>query len=347
MTSAERMKALLEGRRPDRIPFNPFATGFCARTVGIEIVEMYRDPLKSFQAQLMTREMFGYDANPVYSYASQGGWELGGEIEFPTGRFAQAPVVSRFPIKAMVDIEKLEIPDVSQAGALPLMMEFSKLQRDHGMGTTVYYGTPFKIAANSMEWSLIARLMLKEPATLHRLLRKTTEFCIKVISSWVDVFGAEKVAYMDGAPTEANQLISPKQFETFSLPYIIEVHENALAMGVKRFSTHVCGEHNLNLEYWQKVPMGEQGIMSFGHEVDLEDAKRMFGKKCIIGGNVEPSKVLLGTGREVYELSREAIIKGKGSSRGYIFMPGCGLAPDTPPYNVYMMSKALEDFGYY
>ncbi|OPY74245.1 MAG: methylcobalamin:coenzyme M methyltransferase [Syntrophorhabdus sp. PtaU1.Bin058] len=346
MTSAERMKALFEGRRPDRVPFNPFAIGFCAGIVGFEIADMYSDPRKSFEAQLMTRELYGYDANPVYAYASQGGWELGGEIKFPTGN-AQAPVVSNAPVKTIEDIERLEMPDVSQAGALPLMMEFARLQSDKGMASALYFGTPFKLAANAMELPRMARLMIKEPNYVHKLVRKTTDFTIKAISYWIEVFGAEKVIYMDGAPTEANQIMSAKQFETFSLPYIIEVHERALFMGVKRFSTHVCGEQNLNLELWQKVPMGDAGIMSFGHEVDLNKVKRMFGDRCIIAGNVEPSRIQLGSPSEVYELCKKAIIDGKDSPRGYIFMPGCELPPDAPPYNIYTMKKAVDDFGSY
>ena len=347
MTSAERMGALFSGKRPDRVPFNPFAYGFCARTVGCDIGEVYSNPGKSFEAQLMTREMYGYDANPVYSYASQGGWELGGEIQFPSGQYSQAPVVSRLPINSVADVERLEVGDVSQAGAVPLMMALAKLQQEHGMGITVQCDTPFKIAVNAMEWSKMARLMLKEPAYAHLYLRKTTAFCIKLVELWVSVFGPEKVMCTGGAPTESNVLISPKQFEVFSLPYIIELHEKAFAMGVKRFSEHVCGEHNLNLEYWQQVPMGDHGIMSFGHEVDLDKAKKMFGEKCIIAGNMEPAKLQLGTPKEVYELCKQTIVKGKDAPMGYIFMTGCELAPDTPPYNVYVMKKAVEEFGYY
>ena len=347
MTSAERMTALFSGKRPDRVPFNPFAIGFCARTVGFEIADMYSNARKSLEAQLMARELYGYDANPVYAYASQGAWELGGEIRFPSGHVSQAPVNATVPIKTVEDIEKLETPDVKQAGALPIMMEFAKLQRDKGMASALYFGTPFKLAANAMELSRMARLMLKEPGYAHMLIRKTTDFTIKAISYWVEVFGPEKIVYMDGAPTEANQVISARQFETFSLPYVIEVHERALAMGIKRFSTHVCGEQNLNLEHWQKVPMGDAGIMSFGHEVDLGKAKAMFGERCIIAGNIEPSRIQLGSASEVYELCKEAIMKGKDSPKGYVFMPGCELPPDTPPYNVYVMKKAVEDFGYY
>ncbi len=52
-------------------------------------------------------------------------------------------------------------------------------------------------------------------------------------------------------------------------------------------------------------------------------------------------------GDQIYELCKQAILKGKDSPRGYILMSGCELAPDTPPYNLYVMKKAVEDFAYY
>lgn len=347
MGSVERMRCLMNGGRPDRVPFNPFAFGFCARVVGFSIGHLYSDPNKSFAAQFMTKELYGSDANPIYAYASQGGWELGGEIKFPSGPQEQAPVVSSYPVQSIEDIEKVDIQDVSKAGAVPLMMEFSTLQRAHGLPATISCGTPFKIAANSMELSRFCRLILKEPAYTHKLLRKATDFCLKVMAHWVEVFGAENVLCMDAAPTESNQVISPKVFETFALPYTVELHEKTLAIGPRMFTTHVCGEQNLNLKYWQKVPMGNPGVMSFGHEVDLDRLKKMFGDKCVIAGNVEPARIQFGTPAEVYQLCKQAILKGKDSPKGYIFMPGCDLAPDTPPYNVYTMKKAVEDFGRY
>jgi uroporphyrinogen decarboxylase len=167
------------------------------------------------------------------------------------------------------------------------------------------------------------------------------------MSYWVEVFGPENILCMDAAPTESNQVISPKVFETFALPYTFELHEKTLAMGARMFTTHVCGDQDLNLEYWQQIPMGNPGVMSFGHEVDLDKLKRMFGERCVIAGNVEPARIQFGTAAEVYELCRHAILKGKDSPRGYILMSGCELAPDTPPYNLYVMKKTVEDFGYY
>ena len=126
LTRAERLNALLEGRPLDRVPFFSFALGFCARNVGSHVADIYRDPEKSFQAQEWTREQYGYDSDPFYGYASYGGWEFGGEINYPDGEFEQAPSHGRFAVEVEGDVDKLSLPDVRTAGMLPLAMTFSQ-----------------------------------------------------------------------------------------------------------------------------------------------------------------------------------------------------------------------------
>ena len=39
--------------------------------------------------------------------------------------------------------------------------------------------------------------------------------------------------------------------------------------------------------------------------------------------------------------------KGKKHKSGFDLTTGCELPPQSPPYNVWMMAKAVNDFGYY
>ena len=53
MTGPERMQALLTpGMRPDRVPFIPFIFGFTTKNCGWDKADVYRDPVKSFVAQM-------------------------------------------------------------------------------------------------------------------------------------------------------------------------------------------------------------------------------------------------------------------------------------------------------
>jgi len=348
MTPAERMRALLGGQPIDRVPLFLAARGFCARNVGYPISAMYSDPEKSFWAKVWTQEQYGYDGYPVYSaYICFGAWEFGGEVDFPRGEYEQAPKVIRFPVNSEEDVDKLKVPDVKTAGAIPINMQFCKLQEKHGIRRTVGIGSPFNMAGGICGMERLGRWMIKKPELVHRILRKVTDFCVQVVQYSVDTFGAENIELREASPLESNQVISPQQFEEFALPYTREVHEKVLAMGVKHIFSHICGEQNLNLPYLARIPFGDRAILSFGHEVDLATAIKYFGDTSIIAGNVEPAVIQSGTPQQVYELSKQAIEKAKYAPRGFILMPGCELPPMAPPYNVYMMKKAINDFGWY
>jgi uroporphyrinogen decarboxylase len=95
---------------------------------------------------------------------------------------------------------------------------------------------------------------------------------------------------------------------------------------------------------WRDIPMGSPGILSFGHEVDIETAVKFFGDQCIIAGNIEPAVIHLGQPEEVYRLSMAALAQGRRAPRGYILMPGCGIPPNVPADNLLMLRQAVSDF---
>ena len=109
---------------------------------------------------------------------------------------------------------------------------------------------------------------------------------------------------------------------------------------------HICGEHNENLPYWAQIPMGDPGIVSFGHEVDLEKAAEYFPND-IIYGNLEPAIIQSGTPEQVYEAAKVVIEKGKKAPGGFILAPGCEMPPRAAPENVMAMTRAVNDFGWY
>jgi len=338
---------LLLGQRPDRVPLYHFILGFAARNVGYPISSMYSDSEKSFMAQLWTFEQYGIDGGPDFGYASYGGWKFGEEIKLPQNGWEQAPLHGSFVVQSEEDIDKLRLPDVKKSGMLPLAMEFSKLQDKYGTPISIVLGGNFTIGGNICPVETLSRWTLKKPEAAHRLLRLATDHIIEVVQYWADTFGAERVTPNILEPLASNQIISPKQFEVFVLPYLKDASEKMLSMGIKHIYYHICGEQNLNLPYWAQIPMGDPGIVSVGHQVDLTTAIEYFGDRYIIVGNVDPTIIQNGTPQQVYELCKQCIEKGKHAPRGYMLMSGCEVPPMSPPYNLYMMKKAVEDFGWY
>lgn len=346
MSPQERLRALLRGEPIDRVPFFLMGRGFCSECVGYEIAEMYNDPEKSFLAQQRTSEMYGIEDMPRFIYAGLA-MEFGGEIEYPRGNYSQAPTVTRYPVNSEQDVLNLELPDINDTRFLPLMMTFSQIAERHHMPIIVHAGSPLTGAAQLCETELLMRWMGKKPEIVHELLRLITDYFLEVVKYWIETFGPEDLIVLNASPVESNQLISPRFFEEFAFPYIMELHQKTLAAGVRHFYCHICGEQNLNLPYWAEVPMGERSIISVGHEMDIENIIQNFGENCIVAGNVDPSVIQWGTTEQIYELTRQCIEKGKNAPGGYMLMPGCELPPKAYPYNVYMMKKAIDRFGSY
>ncbi len=351
MTNRERVEALLNHEIPDRIPIYPFGGSFSMLYGGRTLAELFNHPELSLDSQLKAANDFDWVFVPDITYAAFGGWEFGGEIKWPEKEFDQAPAVTRYPASTVEEVMNLEIPDISKAGIIPLQKQFfdlslQKSAENKPWDVVVQLEGTFTLASNIVGADLFMRWVIKNPEIVHRLMRLASDFEIEMAKYWRDQYGTEGVLLWGGEPVGSNQVISPKVFETFILPYRKEVHEKVLDMGYKTIFMHICGEHNGNLPFWAQIPMGDPGILSFGHEVDLNKAAEYFPKD-IIAGNLNPTIIQESTPEEVYEASRDVIEKYKNLPGGFMFAPGCELPPMAPVDNVRAMTRAVDDFGYY
>jgi uroporphyrinogen decarboxylase len=254
-------------------------------------------------------------------------------------------------VESEEDALNLEVPDVANSGIVPVVTEFNKLavqKRLDGehFDLMVPLGGPFTFAGNICGVERFLKWVMKRPETAHHLLRLSTDYSLGLFQYWKDMFGTEGLLPFIGEPSASNQLIAPKQFEEFVLPYLKELHEKVLSMGYRHIYCHICGEANGNLPFWSQVPMGDPGIVSIGHEIDILTAAEYFPEDIIMG-NLETTIIHTGTPHEVYEASKVIIEKGKKCPGGFAFSPGCELPPMAPPLNVWMMTKAANDAGWF
>jgi uroporphyrinogen decarboxylase len=342
-------KRLLAGERIDRplVWLYGGVPSFAVRNVGYDPVVAYNNPEKAFDAQIKTIAMYGSDGIPrmCVGGASDVTWAFGGDIKWPTGEHDMSPVAVRNPVNSENEAMTVKLPaDIASAGPMPLYLTMARSQNDNDLPVFPFITSPIEGARSLCGPELLMRWMVRKPALAHRMLRLATDYSVAVVRHFAEAFPPENQLILVAAPTASNQMISPKFFEAYVLPYQYELHTETLACGLGHIFCHICGDHNKNLTMWQQIPMGDPGIVSFGHEVDLSDAVARFGDKCIIAGNVEPAVIHLGPAREVYRLSREALEKGQKAPRGFILMPGCGIPPQVPPYHLYMLKKALTDW---
>ena len=350
MTAQERMDALFNYKKPDRVPLgNQFMSlGFNTVNLGYRIAEAYDDPEKSFHAFLKTTEQYGWDQIlQIFRHTILGALDFGGEVRLPKGKYEGALVVVSDPVKTEKDIESLQMPDPKIAGDIPKAMQFAELQEAYGIPVSFFSRSPFTLAANICGLELFLKWTIKRPELCERLMKMAMDHIFNVLGYWVERFGAGKIFAWLSSPSESNQLISPKLFERFALPYHEAYHKRLRSLGIKRFGFHICGDQNLNLPHLAEASLwGHPSVLSFGHEVDLEEAAKYFPEDIILG-NIEPSVIQMGTPKAIYELCRIAIEKGKRAPGGYILGPGCDIPPMAPPENLHAITKAVNDFGWY
>ena len=261
-------------------------------------------------------------------------------------------MVSKYAAETPEEVMALKAPDIKDVACFtPEMMDLYKLscQDDDG-------NKPFNLmfwaigvmnqAAGIAGYDRLCKWMLQKPEVAHRLIRLATDYQVETAQYHKEIFGVDGLLPTGANAAASNQLISPKQFEQFALPYLKEAQEKVLAMGYKHMRQHFCGDHNLNLPYWQQIPMGDPGIIYIANEVDLETAAKYFPND-IIQGNLDTTIIQNGTPEEVYQAARKVIEKGKSLTTGFILAPACGSPPYAPAENIRAITRALNDFGWY
>jgi uroporphyrinogen decarboxylase len=345
----KKFRELLSGRKTAR----PLcwlwgaAPSFAVQNAGYPAAAAYNDPQKSFEAQIETIVQFGEDGIPRMAVggASDVTWAFGGKLKWPADEYSMAPTATRHPVNSEAEVERLTMPDdIAAAGPLPLYLDFARRCHANELPVFPFITSPIEGARSLCGPELLMRWMIKKPELAHRLLRLATEYSVAVVRLFAATFPPKNILTYLAAPTASNQMLSPRFFEKFVLPYQKELHEIILQTGIKHIYCHICGEQNRNLPMWADIPMGNPGIVSFGHEVAIETAVKFFGNSCIIAGNIEPAIIHLGQPDEVYRLSIAALAQGSRSPRGYILMPGCGIPPNVPTDNLLMLKKAAADF---
>ncbi len=348
MTSQERVDALFSGQRPDRVPLGMITVGFPARNAGLSITDAYAKPDKFFAAAQWTAEQFGWDPFPQTArHTVTAATDLGGRVRLPAGEFDGALIIEKHPISSPEEVENVQVPDPLSVPDVALSLEFAKLQEAAGVPVSFITRSPLTMAGNICGLDNFCRWMLKAPEACFRLMDIALEHIGNVLTLWVETFGPERLMAFMSSPSESNQVISPKWFEKFALPYHEKFHAKLAELGVKRFCFHICGEQNKNLPMLSELSCWTHpSVMSIGHEVDIEVAAQAFPQD-IIYGNVEPAIIQMGSPQQVYELSREAIAKGKDLPGGFVLSAGCELPPNAPSANLYAMTKAVNDLGWY
>jgi len=143
--------------------------------------------------------------------------------------------------------------------------------------------------------------------------------------------------------------LSKSQYDEFVLPYekkVIEEIKNDYAIPVY---THTCGKIGDRLD--QMLETGTNGIDTLDPpplgNVELSEAKKILAGRAFIKGNIDPVNILLQGDENAIITSVQETIKTGAAGGGYILSTACSVSPHTPPENIQLLSKIVEQYGEY
>jgi uroporphyrinogen decarboxylase len=345
MTTTERLSALKNGEKPDRVPFFSSVGGYAARISGLSLKEYYTNVEACLEAQLWARELHGYDDTPGFGWGDWGGWEFGGVLQFPETDEGWTPRTLHPPVQKPSDVDRLAIPDPRKTGLLKLARDFNRLLTARGYSAKIKLGSPTTLVASMIGPSRLMTWFIREPEAVRTAYDKAVALIIRAAEATLADFGPNCSAGIS-APLDSNELIGPRIFETFAWPPLKRICDWLTDRHVTRLHIHLCGDHRLNLPAWTALPWPRRTSVSIGR-MDMEKAALAFGDDFIITGNL--STTLLATGRpdEVLAAAGKCIEIGKHFPGGYALMPECEMPVFTPPINILAMLKATRIYGQY
>jgi uroporphyrinogen decarboxylase len=330
MTGRERIFAALDGMRPDRTPWVPFAGVHGGKLCGFTAREVSTDLTKLEKALEQVNRLYVPDGQPVMFDLQIEAEILGCQLVWSEDA---PPSVNTHPLKDTTEIPA-RIPQPDE-GRLPMELEAIRFARKKFPDTAIYAvcAGPFTLAGHLRGTDVFMDMAL-DPDYVEELLAYTTKV-VKAVSGYLIDAGADVVAVTDPLVSQ----ISPDFFEDFMDGPFTEIFDSIRARKA-RSAFFVCGNATRSIE-----PMcnTHPDAISIDENVNLPAAKVITDKHnvCICGNIPLTSVMLFGTQQDnaKYILDMEESID---ASHLYIASPGCDMPYDIPVENTIAAEQAVH-----
>ncbi|MGD1074542.1 MAG: uroporphyrinogen decarboxylase family protein [Thermodesulfovibrionales bacterium] len=333
LTPRERVLKFLNGEKVDRPPIFS-GMGNVIKPVldkyGIVFSRVHRDPeLMARAAAGMYRE-FGYECAVVPFDLGVEAEALGAKMNFYDE--VEGLLYPTVKEKSVKDVSDVHIPeDLEHAGRIPVVTgAIRALRRELGSDVAIgaYVLGPFTLAGQVEELDALFEESFLEPEKTDKLLRKLSDFIIRVFKIYRDA-GADYFTLREMGGT--SDVMSPKSFKTLIKPHLVRI----LAEMPHPSILHICGDTNTII-----TDMAECGAdaVSVDQKNCMAETRQKLGTEAIILGNFDPIKVLhKGVPKDVGPAVLAAL-KGGASA----VWPGCDLWPEVSKENMEALMAALK-----
>ncbi len=326
MTGKERIFAVLNHQKPDRMPCfgaNSTVTYEQMEKVGAFWPEGHEKGEAMAKQALAAYTISGFDAVRVPFCQTFEAEALGCKIH--PGGTKSIPGIGE-PVPYKLDDTPVFPDDFLSRGRIPELLKAVKiLKKEVGDEVAIVAGIigPWTIAGALLDTTVILKASFKQPDKIPPFLEVTEKAGTALAKALIDA-GADIICNED--MTASPDLIIPKSYKELELKYQKRQFDAIKAPKI----LHICGNVDAIVEW-----MGQTGadVLSIEPDANPRLAREKCGPDMILMGGVDVKNTLFMQNAETVRAEAEKSI-GLGIQ---MLAPGCAIAPGTPAENLLAM----------
>lgn len=296
-----------------------------------DFMTMCKTPELAAEVTLQPVDIIGVDAAIIFSDILVIPEAMGMHLEMHEGT---GPVFPH-PIRNEEDIGRIRIIDPSVD--LRYVLDAVALAKKELAGRVPligFSGSPWTLLTYMVEgqgsknFSKVKNFIYNQPRAAHRLLEMIADTAAEYLSAKIEA-GVNAVQIFD----TWGGILSPDDFETFSLKYI----ERIISQIERTDEPVIVFAKGVHFRLNKLADCGAD-VLGLDWTMDIGEVREMIGHKVALQGNLDPTALYM----RQENIARQAwkVLESYGHHNGHVFNLGHGILPDVSPDNL----KFLVDF---
>ena len=336
ITARERLISILKGEKTDRPPF--ICPGGMMNMVTTEVMQQtghlwpdaHLDPESMAGLALGVHRLTGIENLGVPFCMTVEAEAIGAKVSM--GTFYTEPRVVWYPLTNVEQWSELREIRPGTGRIATIAESVSLLAAKSGDVPVIANLTgPISLAASLIEPMTLFKAMGKKTKAVHEFLSFLTDNLI-LFGKTLLLAGAQVLTIAD--PTGTGEILGPRRFAEFALPYINRILEE-LGGGYQATMVHICGRlHNI----FPELDQLKTDAVSIDSATSVIRLKNALHNKVVVG-NVSTYMLQKGQPERVKGAALSCLRQGAA-----VLSPACGISPSTPLANLQAMAKAVNEF---
>ena len=342
MTHIERIRTVLAGGVPDRIPVMTHNFLMAAREAGVTMAE-YRSSADVIARTLIDACVkYGTDGILLDVDTALLASACGADVTYPEDIAAVTNDKQSRSIEQIID--DLAKVDLRNSDRINIYLDaINKMSvwcnaNDVFLRANVDQG-PFSLGCLlvGMNDFLVSLLDEDEEENLMALMEETLRIALQM-HRLCFAAGGHMTSY--GNSSEGCSVVSPAIFRKFGKPFETRLNRQLKAEGIPTLC-HICGWADPILE-----DLAETGcpMFEFDARTDIRKAREAGRGHYALSGNLDPAMLNSAGPDEVRAAAMELLDLFRGQG-GLMIGPGCALGPNTPSENIRTLVETTKQFG--